>query len=212
MAVKTVLTDYKALSDRADEVDIRKENTLVRETVLDLKSTIKHNNYVALAAPQIGVKKRILCINFNGDIRTFCNPVVTHVEGFTINKERCPSIPGKEFIRFRNTSVEVVYQDPLGKVNSVKLQGLAAMVLQYAVDILDGLLISDVGLEIDEQWDKASEDERNEVLDAYFESLDVKRKNVKTELENDPDTKKISDAIDFIESVKKGETQLESNN
>ena len=169
MAIKNVITDYNALSDRAEEVDIRKENSLVRETVLDLKSTIKHNDYVALAAPQIGVRKRILCINFKGDIRTFCNPVVTHLEGFTLNKETCPSIPGKRFIRFRNTSITVIYQDPLGKVNSVKLDGLAAMVMQYAIDILDGLLISDVGLEIDDAWENATEAERNEVLAAYME-------------------------------------------
>ncbi len=210
MAIKNVITDYNALSDRAEEVDIRKENSLVRETVLDLKSTIKHNDYVALAAPQIGVRKRILCINFKGDIRTFCNPVVTHLEGFTLNKETCPSIPGKRFIRFRNTSITVIYQDPLGKVNSVKLDGLAAMVMQYAIDILDGLLISDVGLEIDDAWENATEAERNEVLAAYMESLDIQMKQMKKEVEADPDMKKISDAIDFMDSVSKGETKLES--
>ena len=210
MAIKNVVTDYALLSDRADEIDIRKENGLVRETVLDLKATIKHNDYVALAAPQIGVNKRILCINFKGDIRTFCNPVITNLEGFTLNKETCPSIPGKRYIRFRNTSITVMYQDPLGKVNSVKLEGLAAMVMQYAIDILDGLLISDVGLEIGDEWEEASEDERSEVLAAYLESLDIQMKQMKKEVEADPDMKKISDAIDFMESVKRGETILDT--
>ena len=81
MAVKTVITDYNAYNDRADEIDLRKEAKLAQSTIIDLKQTIQKNNYVCLAAPHIGVNKRILCINFNGDIRTFCNPVLTSAKG-----------------------------------------------------------------------------------------------------------------------------------
>ena len=208
MEVKPVITDYEALSDRSDEIDLRKENSLARETILNLKATIRDKNLVALTAPQIGVKKRIGCINFNGDIRTFCNPVLTDVKGLQLNREKCPSIPDKTYLRFRHSEVTFWYQDPLGKANSIKLNGLAAMAMQYVVDMLDGLLISDVGLELDENWDKLTEEEKNQVVSMYIESLDLKEKQVKKEVEEDPDTKKISDAIDFMKSVQSGETVL----
>ena len=84
--------------------------------------------------------------------------------------------------------------------------GQAAIVFQHSVDHLDGLLLSDVGLEITEEFDKASEDERVELIKMYIDSLDIKRKELEKEIEEDPDLKQISDAINFLESVQKGET------
>jgi len=57
MAIKTVITDYDVLSEISEEIDLRKENNLARETTLDLKHTMQKNEYAVLAAPQIGVKK-----------------------------------------------------------------------------------------------------------------------------------------------------------
>lgn len=211
MAVKTVITDYNAYNDRADEIDLRKEGKLAQSTIIDLKQTIQKNNYVCLAAPHIGVNKRILCINFNGDIRTFCNPVISGSKGFELSRESCPALPNKEYIRPRQNDISIIYQTPIGKVESRSFKGLAARVMQYGIDILDGLLLSDVGLELDENWDKATEKEKDEIIDLYLQSLDLKRKEIKTEIDNDPDLKQLSDAIDFMESVQKGETILETN-
>ena len=44
--IKTVITDYEAYNDRADEIDLRKESKLAQQTILDLKHTMKENNYV----------------------------------------------------------------------------------------------------------------------------------------------------------------------
>ena len=74
---------------------------------------------------------------------------------------------------------------------------------------MDGILISDIGLEIDEDWDKATEEEREEILNLYLDSLDIKQKDLDNEIENTPELKEMSDAIDFMTSIYKGETQLE---
>ena len=210
MAVKTVITDYEAYNDRADEIDLRKEGKLAQQTILDLKHTMKHYNYVCLAAPHIGVNKRIVCINFKGDIRTFCNPLMTGSEGFELSREKCPALNNKEYIRPRQNKVTIMYQNPMGKVVSQTFSGLAARVMQYGIDILDGLLLSDVGLELDENWDKATEEQRDEILGLYLESLDIKRKDIKKAIEDDPEAKQMMDAIEFIESVQKGDTKLGS--
>ena len=209
MAIKEIITDLDKLQDRADEIDIKKENTLMREIILDLKHTIKENNLIALAAPQLGYDKRILCINFNGDIRTFINPVQGQVGQLTLSREKCPSLANKEYIRPRHSSIALMYQTPLGKIESNTFKGMAACAVQYAMDMLEGLLLSDIGFEIDENWDKASQEERDEVISMYLESLDLQEKQVKKDIEQDEDAKKLYDSIKFIESVKKGETKLE---
>lgn len=211
MAIKTIVTDYNILSDRSEEIDLRKENAIAREATLDLKHTMQKLELPVLAAPQIGVQKRIFCVNFNGDIRTFCNPIYKDVGNLVLSREKCPSIPDREFMRFRHSFVELCYQTPLGKAECRKFTGMAAYVVQYAVDMLDGLLLSDVGLEILDGWDDLSESDKDSIIDDYLKSLDLTRKQVKKEIEENKELKQISDAIDFIESVQRGETVLESD-
>ena len=212
MAIKPVITDYSVLSERSDEVDTRKENAIVREATLNLKHTMQEHDYAVLAAPQIGIQKRIFCVNFKGDIRTFCNPIYKDAGKLVLSREKCPSIPDKEYMRFRHADVELIYQTPTGKMECRKFTGLAAYVVQYAMDMLDGLLLSDVGLEILDGWDELSEADKDSVISDYIQSLDLTRAEVKKEIEEDKDLKKLSDAIDFMESVQRGETKLESIN
>ncbi len=208
--VKEVITDYEKLSERCDEVDTKKKNMNIQDIVLDLKATIRATpDMSALSANQIGHDKRVIVINFNGDLRTFVNPVITESHGMQLSREKCHSIPGKEFIRLRNSRITVIYQTPMGKVQSVELMGLAAIVMQHHIDHLDGLLLSDIGLEIDDNFDKASEDEQNEVIQWYLDSLDVKEKEIEMAIENDEDAKRMKDAVRFIQSVNSGETKLE---
>lgn len=208
--IKEIITNLDELGYRCDEIDIRKENNEMRQIILDLKDTLREcKNGVGLAAPQIGYDKRIFVINFNGDLRTFINPVIYEAKGLTLNREGCLSLPGKEYIRPRNTEITVMYQTPLGKNESRKLVGLAACVFQHELDHLDGLTLADIGLELDENFDKASEEEKDEVLKAYMDSLDLQQKQVEKEIEEDPELKKQSDAIKFMEKVQKGEIEFD---
>lgn len=209
--VKEIITDYDILSERCDEIDLTKKNKNIQQTVLQLKNTIKANpGMLGLSANQIGLYERVLVLNFNGNLRSFVNPIITRVDGFELSRESCHSIPGKTFIRMRNSRVWVTYQTPLGKIESVELNGVAAKMMQHHIDHLDGLLLSDVSLEIDEDFDNATEEEREEVLKMYLESLDLSSEQLTNEVNNDEEGKKLADALRFIESVNKGETIVES--
>ena len=72
----------------------------------------------------------------------------------------------------------------------------------------NGILLSDLGLEIDNQWDEATEDERAEVLKEFLDSLDLYSSELEKEIQTDPELKQMSDAIDFMASVQTGETKL----
>lgn len=203
--MRDIIKDLDKLSYRSDEVDIRKQNKLVRDTIIELKEIIREKNLVYLTAPQIDVPIRVFVMNFSGSLKSFVNPVISKTSGFELSREKCNSLDS-EYIRPRANSVDVIYQTPLGKIESRKMLGKAAIVFQHALDHLDGLLLSDVGLEITPDFDKASEDDKAELIKMYIDSLDIKRKELEKEIERDKNLKQVSDAIDFLESVKKGET------
>lgn len=205
-----IITDYDKLSERCDEFDLTKKNNEAQEIIVKLKQIIRSDETIAgLSAIQIGYNKRIICINFNGDIRTFINPIIEKAEGLELSRESCHSIPGKEYIRIRQNKITVTYQTPLAKIETVELAGMAARVMQHHIDHLDGLLISDVGLEIDEDWDNATDEERQEVINYYIDSLDIRAKEISKEIAEDKDATQLSNAIKFMNSVREGKTKIE---
>lgn len=210
--VKEIITDIDKLGDWSIEIDPRKEGKLLQEIVLSLKETMREYNLESLAAPQIGYLKRVFCIKFgNNDFRTFVNPIIENNSAFQLSRETCNSLPGKTFIRPRFGNLTVFYMTPMGKVESRKIVGRSAIVFQHCLDHLDGLLLQDIGLEIDELFDQASEEEREEVIKAYMESLDIKQKELQAEIQEDSELQQIEDAAKFIESVKSGETQIDNS-
>lgn len=204
-----IVIDLEALSIRADEINVRKENKEVRDIAVKLKNAVREHGLASLSAPQIGINKRMFVINFNGDLRTFVNPIIANVKGFELSQETCSSIPGKRFIRPRHNDINVMYQTPLGKIESKRLVGMASKVYQHCIDHLDGLLLSDVGLEIDELFDNATEEERVEVINMYLESLDIKQKAVEKDLESTDEGKRLLSGVKFMEKVQKGEIEFD---
>ena len=211
MVAKQIVTDEAQLGERCDEIDVRKDNKLVQEIVLALKGTINEHKdkCLGLAANQIGYNKRIFCINFNGDVRTFINPMISEVKGFELSREGCMSFPDKEYIRPRHNQITVMYQTPLGKTECRKLLGKAAIVFQHELDHLDGLTIADIGLEITPEFDNADEQEKEQVIKMYLDSLDLKQKDIDNEIENNEHLKQTRDAINFMTDVATGKVQLE---
>lgn len=198
------------LSERSDEINARTENKEMRNIIAELKRTMRKLNLTSLSAPAIGYKKRIFCINFSDtEIQTFINPILTKATGISLSKETCTSLPGRTFIRPRSNDITVMYMTPLGKIESRQMVGMAAFVFQHEIDHLDGLLLSDVGLEIDEDFENASDEEKQEIIEMYLDSIDLKSKTMKEVVENDEKAKQLSDAVDFINSVQSGETILE---
>lgn len=209
MAVREIITDTDKLRDRAEEVDLRKSGTTTRAIILDLKDTIRKNNLVYLTAPQIGYNVRVFCINFAGDIHTFVNPIVAQATTLQISQETCNSILGRRFIIPRANEVLAMYETPMCKVETKKFKGLSSFVYQHCIEHLDGLTVADIGLEVDDLYDKASDEEKGELIKRYFDALGIKQKAVEAEIEKDPTLKEASDAMKFAEEVANGNVTLE---
>lgn len=206
--VREIEKDYEKLSYRSTEFDIKKLSKDCKDIILEMKNTLRANDLLGLSACQIGYYARVICLNFNGDIRTFINPIITKCEGFELSRETCVCLEGT-YIRPRNSKIDIMYQTPLGKTESATLVGFAAKLFQHHLDHLDGILISDIGLLIDEEFDNASEEDKTQIIDMYLDSLDLKKAEIDKAIEDDPKAKEMADAIKFFDSVQKGETTVE---
>ena len=208
--IKDIITDELQLSERAVEIDVRTQATEMREIIKALKDTMREKGLASLSAPAIGYNRRIFCIDFkDSEIKTFINPIIAQAKGMQLSIEKCVCIPDKEFMRPRNNDLMIIYQRPTGQIENRQIVGMSAIVFQHELDHLDGLLLSDVGIEIDEDFHNATEEEQQEVINAYLDALDIKKKEIDTEINTNPELKQLSDGIDFMESVYKGETKIE---
>ena len=208
--VRDIVTDELQLSERAVEIDVRTQATEMREIIKALKDTMREKGLSSLSAPAIGYNRRIFCIDFkDSEIKTFINPIIAQAKGMQLSIEKCVCIPDKEFMRPRNNDLMIIYQRPTGQIENRQIVGMSAIVFQHELDHLDGLLISDVGIEIDEDFHNATEEEQQEIINAYLDALDIKKKEIDTEINTNPELKQLSDGINFMESVYKGETKIE---
>ena len=210
------VVDVEELSQSSVEINVEEESKKLKEIVTELKYRIQKDNLTALSAPQIGEKYRIFCIKFKANnkkkdvevIHTFVNPVVIGIKGLVIDREEDICIPGKQFIIPRNNELSLIYQDANGKSITQKYVGKTVAVIQLMMDHLDGVLLSDIGFEIDEKFDEATDEERNEFLDAYINSLDTYKDELNSYIEGNEELKSMKDAVEFIQSVRAGETHL----
>lgn len=212
------VTDELELSQPSIEIDTKKEGKVMREVITELKDKITKNKLTALSAPQVGKKVRIFCVKFTTKkgkkssevVHTFINPIITGLKGIVIDRESDVSLPDRQFLIARNNEINILYQNPMGKPLSQKFTGKAAAVMQLMIDHLDGVLLTDLGLEIDERFDQATDEEKNELLEAYMKSLDLYKDFLNEDIKNDSALSTLKNAVDFIQSVREGETDLGS--
>lgn len=146
-----MLVENLVLDDRAEEVAIRAEAEEVSKIIEEEITFLKENtDALFITAPQLGYNKRIFAINFNGEIKVFINPMITKKEGFHFNREKNVSFKGREFIVPRFDRILADYQKLNGMPEVNKFEGPASEIFEQAVNILDGITIADIGLEIDE--------------------------------------------------------------
>ena len=204
--ILTIQNDEIKLSERSLEIDTKNQAPEMRDIVSQIKQTMRAKGLKHLSAPAIGEQRRIFCIDFEDlEIKTYINPILAECKGLTLSRETCECIPGKTFLVPRNNDITAIYQRPTGQAETRQFLGAAAIVFQHELNHLDGVLLSDIGLEIDEDFDNATEQERSEIIAMYLDSLDLRAKDLQNEIEEDPDLKEINDGIKFMEGIAKGE-------
>ncbi len=111
----------------------------------DMKDTMINANGVGIAAPQVGVLKRIFLMDIHDEngLLEFINPVFITTEGEQISCEGCLSIPGFEGSVARPAYVKIKAQDRDGNEFVYEGEELAAVCVSHEYDHLDGILFRD---------------------------------------------------------------------
>lgn len=206
--MKEIILDEEKLTEFSSLIDMKKEAKLAQQIIRELKEIVEAKNLVSLSAPQIGYPYRIFVIKFKDAARSFINPVISRAKGFQLSKERCSSIPGKEFLIPRQNDIELFYTTPLNKYEAQQFIGFGAFVVQHEIDHLDGILVSNMGLEIDDDFEKATDEEKTEIISAYLDSLDLRAKKIKDECEKDEEFDKAYKTMKFMQEVNAGNIKL----
>lgn len=109
----------------------------------DMAETMYHEEGVGLAAPQVGLLKRIVVIDVGEGLLELINPEIVKAKGEEEDYEGCLSLPGKRGIVIRPSEVTVKAYDRNGKEFEVKGTGILARALCHEIDHLDGVLYID---------------------------------------------------------------------
>jgi len=98
---------------------------------------------VGLAAPQVGIDRRIIVVEYEGKLYQLSDPELVQQEGEEWGREGCLSIPGVFCDLRRAQRVVVRGKNRRGRGVLIQAEGWLARIFQHEIDHLDGILITD---------------------------------------------------------------------
>ena len=129
---------------------LRKKSFLVtdfgqktKELLDDMKDTVKKAEGAGLAAPQVGVLRRVFVTDVDGVFREFINPEIIKMSGKQVGEEGCLSVKGKFGTVERPYKVTIKAQDRNGKFFTLTTEGFEAKAICHEYDHLEGILYID---------------------------------------------------------------------
>ena len=115
----------------------------ILDLIEDLKDTMYEADGVGLAAPQVGVRKRIAVVDVGEGPVVLINPEVVSSEGEQTGNEGCLSVPGKCGVVTRPMKVVVKTRNLNFEWEEIEGEGLFARAMLHEMDHLDGVLYVD---------------------------------------------------------------------
>jgi len=150
LALKEISMALRKVMNYIDDEILRKKSKLVEKvddkllTLLDdMVETMHSSNGVGLAAPQVGILKRVIVVDVGEGIIKLINPEIVALEGEQLDSEGCLSIPGIAGEVKRPEKVRVKALDETGNNIVLEGEGLLARAFCHEIDHLDGILFID---------------------------------------------------------------------
>ncbi len=142
MAIRNIVqVGDPVLRKRSFEVTDFGEKT--HQLLDDMKQTLSSVDGVGLAAPQVGVLRRVFIISLDNKYFECINPVIVKTAGRQRGEEGCLSVHGKQGVVERPMRVTLNAFDRFGKPFTIKGEGLLARAICHENDHLDGILYID---------------------------------------------------------------------
>jgi peptide deformylase len=144
---------------RAVAQPVGRLDAILRQAVPRMFEIMYRSRGIGLAAPQVGISRRLIVANLTGDPkradaeRVILDPEILQRTGERREEEGCLSLPGMAPVITRAEKVVIRYRQTEGELVEREAEGLEAKLFQHEVDHLDGLLILDKMTPADKkQW------------------------------------------------------------
>lgn len=122
-----------------------------QQLIDDMRDTLFKADGAGLAAPQVGVLRRIFIVNVDDKYYECINPVIVKQSGKQSGEEGCLSIKGQYGVVERPMKVTVKALDRFGKPFTVKAEGFTARAFCHEHDHLDGILYIDKAISVSKE-------------------------------------------------------------
>jgi peptide deformylase len=110
----------------------------------DMAETMQDANGVGLAAPQVGILRRVVTVDLGDEILELVNPELVETSGEQTGAEGCLSVPGKYGLVTRPYTAKVKAQDRYGEWFEVEGEEIIARCFCHELDHLDGIVYTEV--------------------------------------------------------------------
>ncbi len=152
MAVYQVITNPDPVL-RQKAIPVEKINAGVLRVLDNMKDTLYAADGIGLAAPQIGISKRMIVVDLGDNLMELINPEIVQQEGLQNGTEGCLSVPGVIGWVDRAQKVTVRFLDREGQDQEIEAEDLLARCLQHEIDHLNGILFIDKASETQRESD-----------------------------------------------------------
>jgi peptide deformylase len=122
---------------------VTKINSNIHKLLDNMKDTMRDADGVGLAAPQIGISKRVVVLDVGEGLLELINPEIISFSGEATDVEGCLSLPGVQEEVVRAAEVKVKALDRNGEEVIITGTDLLARALQHEIDHLEGILFID---------------------------------------------------------------------
>ena len=143
MGLRKILTDKDPALHKVCKPMVNFDDRLFR-LLEDMKETLIDSGGVGLAAPQVGILRRVVLVDTGEEILELINPTLVEVDGEQTGPEGCLSVPGKYGLVTRPYWAKVRAQDRHGNWFEAEGEELIARCFCHELDHLDGIVYTEV--------------------------------------------------------------------
>ena len=143
MGLRKILTTKDPALHKVCKPMVNFDDRLFR-LLADMKETLIDSGGVGLAAPQVGILRRVVLVDTGEEILELINPTLVAVDGEQTGPEGCLSVPGKYGLVTRPYWAKVRAQDRHGNWFEVEGEELIARCFCHELDHLDGIVYTQV--------------------------------------------------------------------
>ncbi|NLP28680.1 MAG: peptide deformylase [Clostridia bacterium] len=142
MALRNIRTDNDEILRKKSRI-VDEVNDRIKVLVKDMIETMYHEEGVGLAAPQVGILKRIAVVDVGEGVYVFINPEILEENGSCVDLEGCLSLPGRQGKVDRPSKIKVKALNEDGEEFVLEAEGYFARAICHEVDHLNGILFTD---------------------------------------------------------------------